>query len=44
MHERFDFPGLLALTLGLSLLVWGLIKAQSHAWLSAYVLRSGSPG
>jgi EmrB/QacA subfamily drug resistance transporter len=44
ISERFDFPGLLALTLGLSLLVWALIKAQSHAWLSAYVLGFGIAG
>jgi EmrB/QacA subfamily drug resistance transporter len=43
-RERFDLPGLLALTAGLSLLVWALIKAQSHAWLSAYVLGFGLAG
>jgi EmrB/QacA subfamily drug resistance transporter len=42
--RRFDFPGLLALTLGLFLLVWALIKAQNHAWLSAYVLGFGIAG
>ena len=44
VHERFDFPGLILLTAGLSLLVWALIKAQSHAWLSAYVLSFGIAG
>jgi EmrB/QacA subfamily drug resistance transporter len=43
-RERFDVPGLLALTAGLSLVVWALIKAQSHAWLSAYVLGFGLAG
>jgi EmrB/QacA subfamily drug resistance transporter len=42
--ERFDLPGLLALTAGLSLIVWALIQAQSHAWLSAYVLGFGLAG
>ena len=44
VHERFDFPGLILLTAGLSLLVWALIKAQSHAFLSAYVLSFGIAG
>jgi EmrB/QacA subfamily drug resistance transporter len=44
VHERFDVPGLLALTAGLSLLVWALIKAQTHAWLSPYVLGFGLAG
>jgi EmrB/QacA subfamily drug resistance transporter len=43
-RERFDIPGLVALTAGLSLLVWALIEAQSHAWLSAYVLGFGLAG
>jgi EmrB/QacA subfamily drug resistance transporter len=43
-RERFDLPGLLALTAGLSLVVWALIKAQSHAWLSAYVIAFGVAG
>jgi EmrB/QacA subfamily drug resistance transporter len=43
-RERFDLPGLFALTAGLSLLVWALIKAQSHAWLSGYVLGFGLAG
>jgi EmrB/QacA subfamily drug resistance transporter len=43
-HERFDLPGLLALTAGLSLIVWALIGAQSHAWTSAYVIGSGLAG
>lgn len=42
--EGFDIPGLLALTAGLSLLVWALIKAQNHGWLSAYVLGFGIAG
>src|SRR5207253_1887620 len=42
--ERFDLLGLLALTAGLSLIVWALIQAQSHAWLSAYVLGFGLAG
>ncbi len=44
VDRRFDVPGLVLLTLGLSLLVWALIKAQSHAWLSAYVLGFGIAG
>jgi len=43
-RERFDLPGLVALTAGLSLVVWALIGAQSHAWLSAYVLGFGLAG
>jgi EmrB/QacA subfamily drug resistance transporter len=43
-RERFDLPGPLALTAGLSLLVWALIGAQTHAWLSAYVLGFGFAG
>lgn len=44
VDERFDFAGLAALTAGLSLLIWALIKAQSHPWLSAYVLGFGIAG
>jgi EmrB/QacA subfamily drug resistance transporter len=40
----FDFAGLLTLASGLALLVWALIKAQSHAWLSGYVLGFGIAG
>jgi EmrB/QacA subfamily drug resistance transporter len=40
----FDFPGLLTLTVGLFAIVWALIKAQSHPWLSAYVLGFGLAG
>ena len=43
-RERFDLAGLLALTAGLSLIVWALIKAQSHAWTSAYVIGFGLAG
>lgn len=43
-RARFDLPGLLALTAGLSLVVWALIGAQSHAWLSAYVVGFGVAG
>jgi EmrB/QacA subfamily drug resistance transporter len=42
--ERFDLLGLFALTASLSLIVWALIKAQSHAWLSGYVLAFGLAG
>ena len=40
----FDFPGLALLSSGLFLLIWALIKAQSHGWLSAYVLGFGIVG
>jgi EmrB/QacA subfamily drug resistance transporter len=44
VERRFDFPGLALLSAGLFLVVWALIKAQSHAWLSAYVLGFGIAG
>lgn len=40
----FDFPGLALLSAGLFLLIWALIKAQSHGWLSGYVLGFGIAG
>jgi EmrB/QacA subfamily drug resistance transporter len=43
-RARFDLPGLLALTAGLSLVVWALIGAQSNAWVSAYVIGFGVAG
>jgi EmrB/QacA subfamily drug resistance transporter len=42
--RSFDFPGLFALAGGLALVIWALIKAQSHPWLSAYVLGFGIGG
>ena len=42
--KSFDFPGIVGLALGLALIVWGLIKAQSHAWLSGDVLGFGIAG
>jgi EmrB/QacA subfamily drug resistance transporter len=42
--KSFDFPGIVGLALGLGLVVWGLIKAQSHAWLSGDVLGFGIAG
>jgi EmrB/QacA subfamily drug resistance transporter len=44
VDPRFDLPGLGLLTAGLFLVIWALIKAQSHAWLSAYVLGFGVAG
>jgi predicted MFS family arabinose efflux permease len=43
-ERGFDFPGVALLSAGLFLVVWALIKAQSHAWLSAYVLGFGIAG
>jgi EmrB/QacA subfamily drug resistance transporter len=42
--RSFDFPGVISLALGLGLVIWALIKAQSHPWLSAYVLGFGIAG
>jgi EmrB/QacA subfamily drug resistance transporter len=44
VQRGFDFPGLATLSGGLFLLIWALIKAQSHGWLSAYVLGFGIVG
>jgi EmrB/QacA subfamily drug resistance transporter len=41
---RFDILGVLLLSVGLFLLVWGLIKAQNHGWGSAYVIGFGLAG
>jgi EmrB/QacA subfamily drug resistance transporter len=40
----FDLPGLGLLTVGLFLVIWGIIKAQDHGWTSAYVLGFGIVG
>jgi EmrB/QacA subfamily drug resistance transporter len=42
--RSFDFPGVFTLAGGLALVIWALIKAQSHPWLSAYVLGFGIGG
>jgi EmrB/QacA subfamily drug resistance transporter len=42
--QGFDFPGVISLALGLAMVIWALIKAQSHPWLSAYVLGFGIGG
>ena len=44
VEKHFDFLGVGTLTGGLFLVIWALIKAQSHAWLSAYVLGFGIAG
>jgi EmrB/QacA subfamily drug resistance transporter len=40
----FDLPGVALLSLGLFTIIWGIIKAQSHGWSSAYVLAFGVVG
>jgi EmrB/QacA subfamily drug resistance transporter len=42
--KAFDFVGVSLLTLGLSLLIWALIKAEGHGWASLYVGGFGTVG
>lgn len=42
--DGFDVPGILLLTGGLFLVIWALIKAQTHGWGSLYVLGFGAVG
>jgi EmrB/QacA subfamily drug resistance transporter len=40
----FDLPGVGLLSAGLFAVIWGIIKAQSHGWGSAYVIAFGVAG
>jgi EmrB/QacA subfamily drug resistance transporter len=39
--SSYDLPGVGLLTGGLFTLIWGVIKAQTHGWTSAYVIGFG---